>query len=146
MQKIQKNVVLHLKEHTHYLQYIAMQGMRKVYLMFFKRLRYIVSIYLLKSYKRIFILLFVVQVDLIIEKTDDFIVYQAVDQYVIEEQMLSDEAILSLNKIISYIWKRKDFKLDPFHSSCFSIKTNADFKIIIHSIGKALYLYILIIL
>lgn len=76
-----------------------------------------------------------ITVDLIIEKTDDFIVYQAVDQYIVEEQMLSDEAILSLNKIISYIWKRKDFKLDPFQPSCFSIKTSADFKIIIHSIA-----------
>ncbi|XP_025204616.1 nuclear envelope integral membrane protein 1 [Melanaphis sacchari] len=74
-----------------------------------------------------------ITVDLLIEKTDDFIIYQAVDQYAVEEQMLSDEAILSLNKIISYIWKRKDFKLDPFQPSCFSIKTNADFKIIIHS-------------
>ncbi|CAI6347603.1 unnamed protein product [Macrosiphum euphorbiae] len=76
-----------------------------------------------------------ITVDLIIEKTDDFIVYQAADQYLVEEQMLSDEAILSLNKIISYVWKRKDFKLDPFQPSCFSIKTNADFKIIIHSIA-----------
>ncbi|XP_015373750.1 PREDICTED: nuclear envelope integral membrane protein 1 [Diuraphis noxia] len=76
-----------------------------------------------------------ITVDLIIEKTDDFIVYQAADQYLVEEQMLSDETILSLNKIISYVWKRKYFKLDPFKPSCFSIKTNADFKIIIHSIA-----------
>jgi len=81
-------------------------------------------------------------VDLIIEKTDDFIVYQAANQHLVEEQMLSDETILSLNKIISYVWKRKDFKLDPFQSSCFSIKTNADFKIIIHSIGIKHYIYI----
>ncbi|KAL5243648.1 hypothetical protein ACI65C_011058 [Semiaphis heraclei] len=76
-----------------------------------------------------------ITVDLIIEKTDDFIVYQAADQYLVEEEMLSDETILSLNKIVSYVWKRKYFKLDPFQPSCFSIKTNADFKIIIHSIA-----------
>lgn len=75
--------------------------------------------------------------DLTIGKTDDFIIYQAVDQDVIEEQMLSDESILSLNKIISYFWKQKSFTLNPFEKSCFSIKTNADFKIKIHSIGKS---------
>lgn len=82
--------------------------------------------------------------DLIIEKTDDFIIYQAVDQYTVEKQMLSDEAILSLNKIISYIWKRKDFKLDPFQPSCFSIKTNADFKIKIHSTGINHYMQLVL--
>jgi len=80
-------------------------------------------------------------VELIIEKTDDFIVYQASNQHLVEEQMLSDEAILSLNKIISYVWKRKDFKLDPFQPSCFSIKTIADFKIKIHSIGTKHFIY-----
>lgn len=93
-------------------------------------------------------MLFNIQVDLIIEKTDDFIVYQAVDQHVVEEQMLSDEAILSLNKIISYFWRQKDFKLDPFQPSCFSIKTNANFKLKIHTYGNAnavyAYLYLLI--
>lgn len=76
------------------------------------------------------------QVDLIIGKTDEFIIYQAVDQDIVEEQMLSDVATLSLNKIISYFWKQKDFRLNPFEKSCFSIKTNADFKIKIHSVGK----------
>lgn len=75
--------------------------------------------------------------DLTIGKTDDFIVYQAVDQDVLEEQMLSDVATLSLNKIISYFWKRKDFRLNPFEKSCFSIKTDADFKIRINSVGKS---------
>lgn len=73
--------------------------------------------------------------DLIIGKTEDFIIYQAVDQQSIEEQMLSDEVTFSLNRIISYLWKQKDFKLNPFQPSCFSIKTNADFKIRIHSVG-----------
>lgn len=54
--------------------------------------------------------------------------------------MLSDEASLTLNKVISYFWKQRDFKLDPFQPSCFSIKTNSNFKIQIHSIGKPLYL------
>lgn len=75
--------------------------------------------------------------DLTIGKTDDFIVYQAVDQDVLEEQMLSDVATLSLNKIISYFWKQKDFRLNPFEKSCFSIKTDADFKIRINSVGKS---------
>lgn len=74
--------------------------------------------------------------DLIIEKNEDFVIYQDVDQYEVEEQMLSDVDTLSLNKIISYFWKQKDFKLNPFEPSCFSIKTNADFKIRIRSIGK----------
>lgn len=73
--------------------------------------------------------------DLIIGKTEDFIIYQAVDQQSIEEQMLSDEVTFSLNRIISYLWKQKGFKLNPFQPSCFSIKTNADFKIRIHSVG-----------
>jgi len=76
-------------------------------------------------------------VNLLIEKVDDFIIYQAVDQYVIEAQMLSDVDTFSFNKIISYIWKQKYFKLDPFEPSCFSIKTNADFKIRVQSIGKS---------
>lgn len=75
--------------------------------------------------------------DLIIDKADDFIVYQAADQYVVEEQMLSDVDTFTFNKIISYFWKQKEFKLDPFEPSCFSIKTNADFKIRIRSIGKS---------
>lgn len=68
---------------------------------------------------------------------DDFIVYQAIDQLTVEEQMLSDEATLTLNKVISYFWKQTNFKLDPFQPSCFSIKTNANFKIKISSIGKS---------
>lgn len=75
---------------------------------------------------------------MIIDKPDDYIVYQANDQDLIEEQMKSDEAVLSWNKFISYFWKQKDFKLDPFQRSCFSIKTNSDFKIKIHSSGKTL--------
>jgi hypothetical protein len=78
-----------------------------------------------------------VQVDLTIGKTDEFIIYQAVNQDIIEEQMLSDVSILSLNKIISYFWKQKSFTLNPFDKSCFSIKTNANFKLRIHSIGKS---------
>lgn len=70
---------------------------------------------------------------------DDFIVYQGYNQDVIEEQMISDEAVLSFNKFFSYFWRQKDFKLDPFEPSCFSIKTNSDFKIKISSIGKAYY-------
>lgn len=73
--------------------------------------------------------------DLIIGKNEDFIIYQAVDQQLVQDQMLSDEATLSINKIISYFWKQKDFKLDPFQPSCFSIKTNSDFKIKINSVG-----------
>lgn len=73
---------------------------------------------------------------MIIDKTEDFIIYHDDDSDVVEEQMLSDEAAFSLNKIISYFWKQKDFKLDPFQPSCFSIKTNANFKIKTHSIGK----------
>lgn len=90
--------------------------------------------------KFILIILFILQVDLIIGKTEDFIIYQAINQHLIEEQMLSDEASLTLNKVISYFWKQRDFKLDPFQPSCFSIKTNSNFKIQIHSIGKLLYL------
>lgn len=75
--------------------------------------------------------------DLIIGKTDDFIVYQGVNHQDVEEQMRSDEATISLNKIISFLWRQKDFRLDPFSPSCFSIKTNADFKIRLHSVGKS---------
>lgn len=80
---------------------------------------------------------------MIIDKTDDYIVYQASDQNLIEDQMKSDEAVFSWNKLISYFWKQKDFKLDPFQRSCFSIKTDSDFKIKIHSNGKALILIII---
>ncbi|XP_025416716.1 nuclear envelope integral membrane protein 1a [Sipha flava] len=76
-----------------------------------------------------------ITVDLTIGKTDEFIIYQAVNQDIIEEQMLSDVSILSLNKIISYFWKQKSFTLNPFDKSCFSIKTNANFKLRIHSIA-----------
>jgi len=74
-----------------------------------------------------------ITVELIIDKTDDFIVYQGLDQHLVEEQMVSDEATLTLNKVISYFWKQKYFKLDPFHSSCFSIRTESNFKININS-------------
>lgn len=77
-----------------------------------------------------------IQVDLLIENTSDFIVYQAVDQYTVEEQMTTDVSAFSFNKILSYFWKRKDFKLNPFEPSCFSVKTNANFKIEIQSIGE----------
>lgn len=136
MQMIQKNVVLKKKNLTHCHQFIAIQAMRKMYLMFFKQLRCVVN-YLIKYNEFILITNFFTQVDLIIEKTDDYIVYQANDQNLIEEQMISDEAVFSWNKLISYFWKQKDFKLDPFQPSCFSIKTNSDFKIKIHSNGKA---------
>lgn len=75
--------------------------------------------------------------DLKIGKTDDFIIYQGVDHRDVEEQMRSDESAISLNKIISFFWKQKDFRLDPFSPSCFSIKTNAEFKISLHSVGKS---------
>ncbi|VVC24562.1 NEMP family [Cinara cedri] len=74
-----------------------------------------------------------VTVDIIIGKTDDFTVYQSPDQHELENQILSDVATLSFNKIISYFWKRKYFKLDPFQPSCFSIVTNNDFEIRINS-------------
>lgn len=86
----------------------------------------------------ILIILFIIQVDLTIGKSEDFIVYQGIDEHIVEEQMLSDEAKLSFNKIISYFWRQNNFKLDPFEPSCFSIKTNADFKIRIRSICESL--------
>lgn len=70
------------------------------------------------------------------ENTHDFIVYQAVDQYAVEEQMVSDVGTFSFNKRLSYLWKRKDFKLNPFKPSCFSVKTNDNFKIEIQSTGE----------
>lgn len=73
---------------------------------------------------------------LIIDKNEDFIVYLDVDNHLVEEQLLSDEVAFSLNKVMSYFWKQKDFRLDPFQPSCFSIKTTADYKIKIHSLGK----------
>lgn len=82
----------------------------------------------------------ILQVDIIIGKTDDFTVYQSSDQYELEEQMLSDVATVSLTKIISYFWKQRYFKLDPFQPSCFSIKTNTDFEIRINSISKYYYI------
>lgn len=72
-----------------------------------------------------------------IDKTEDYIIYQDDDEELVEQQMLSDEATLSFNKILSYFWKQKEFKLDPFQHSCFSIKTNGDFKIRIRSICKS---------
>jgi len=86
----------------------------------------------------ILFILFIIQVELIIDKTDDFIVYQGLDQHLVEEQMVSDEATLTLNKVISYFWKQKYFKLDPFQSSCFSIRTESNFKININSFGTLL--------
>lgn len=79
---------------------------------------------------------------MIIGKTDDFIIYQGDDEDIVEEQMVSDEATLTLNKVLSYFWKQRDFKLHPFQPSCFSIRTDADFKIKISSIGKSQYAFL----
>lgn len=61
--------------------------------------------------------------------------YQASNADLLEEKMLLDESALSFNKIMSYLWRKENFNLDPFQSSCFSIKTNSDFRIIISSNG-----------
>jgi len=133
----QKNAALRWRKITCYPQYIVIRAMKKVHSMFFKQLRYRINYLLENEIFILIIIIFVIQVDLVIDKIDDFIVYQAVDQYVIEEQMLSDVDTFTFNKIISYFWKQKELKLDPFEPSCFSIKTNANFKIRIRSIGKS---------
>lgn len=79
---------------------------------------------------------FTLQVDLIIGKTDNLTLYQANDSQAVKEHMMSDAVKLSWNKVISFIMKRKGFDLDPFHPSCFSVKTDIDFKIKVHSVGK----------
>jgi len=109
--------------------------MEKAYSMFFKRLRYEPN-RLSNSRTFVSIVIFVVQVELLIEKPNDFLVYHAVNQHGVEEQMVSDINIMSFNKIFSYFWKQKDFNLNPYQSSCFGIKTDSNFIIKIRSIGK----------
>ncbi|XP_050434770.1 nuclear envelope integral membrane protein 1 [Adelges cooleyi] len=74
-----------------------------------------------------------ITVNLTINNTEEFLIYQDTNAQLLQEKMRIDESVLSLNKIISFFWRVKDFKLDPFQPTCFSIKTNADFVISISS-------------
>ncbi|XP_050543417.1 nuclear envelope integral membrane protein 1 [Daktulosphaira vitifoliae] len=85
------------------------------------------------SDKKILNIFQTIKVDLLISRTEDFVIYQAPNSDLLEEKMLLDESSLSFNKIISYVWRKENFNLDPFQTSCFSMKTNSDFRIIISS-------------
>lgn len=82
--------------------------------------------------------------DLIIENTNDFIIHKAYEQDLITKKLTQSEENTFFNQRVSNFWKLQDFKQNPFQSFCFSIKTNSNYKIRIHSVSNLFYTFIII--